>query len=317
VLNLKPSYKSQVQPNMDSLDLDLVVDWVKSQNYRVTRPFSPRQSYTDASPPANLLKVAILDTETTGINVADDKIIELGIVIVEYCPSTGQAYRVLETYNELEDPGMPIPPESTKVHGIVDTMVAGKKIMDALVEKLMEDVALVIAHNAAFDRGFVEARLPFFKKKAWGCSYAQIPWKGEGCSSASLEFLAYKFGFFFSGHRASMDCHALLEVLQSELPVSGVKVFKMLLDKTQAADLKLWALGAPFESKDNLKKRNYRWNAERKTWHKTIAAEDLDQEVNWLRADVYGDRPFKVEQEQMDAYNRFSNRRGVTDIISY
>ena len=91
----------------------------------------------------------------------------------------------------------------------------------------------------------------------------------------------------------------------------------MLLDKTQAADLKLWALGAPFESKDKLKKRSYRWEAERKTWHKTIAVEDLDQEVNWLRFDVYGDRPFKLEQEQMDAYNRFSNRRGVTDIVSY
>ena len=317
MLSLKPIQGPQAQLNLELLDLDLVVDWVKSHNYRVTRPFAPRECYLDTPPPAKLLKVAILDTETTGINLATDKIIELGIVIVEYCPNTGQAYRVLETYNELEDPGMPIPPESTKVHGIVDTMVAGKKIMDALVEKLMEDVAVVIAHNAAFDRGFVEARLPFFQKKAWGCSYAQMPWKVEGFGSASLEFLAYKFGFYFSGHRASMDCHALLEVLQSELPVSGVKALKMLLDKTRTADLKLWALNAPFESKDQLKKRSYRWDAERKTWHKTIATEDLDREINWLRADVYGDRPFKLEQEQMDAYNRFSNRRGALEMVNY
>jgi DNA polymerase III subunit epsilon len=135
--------------NTELFDLSLVLDWLKSQNYRVTRPFTPRLSYCDAMPPAKLLKAAILDTETTGINPVTDKIIELGIVMVEYCPDTGQVYRVLETYDELEDPGMPIPPDSTKVHGITDDMVSGKKIIDSEVESLMEGVSLVIAHNAA------------------------------------------------------------------------------------------------------------------------------------------------------------------------
>ena len=72
----------------------------------------------------------------------------------------------------------------------------------------MEDVAVVIAHNAAFDRGFVEARLPFFQKKAWGCSYAQMPWKVEGFGSASLEFLAYKFGFYFTDSKKVAESYA-------------------------------------------------------------------------------------------------------------
>ena len=315
MLNSKPNHSLIAQLSTE-LDLDVVVDWVKSKNYRVTWPFTPRTLYSQANPPANLLKAAIIDTETTGISHEHDKIIELGIVIVEYCQETGQAYNVLETYNELEDPGMVIPPESTKVHGITDDMVTGKKIMDLFVESLMDDVALVIAHNAAFDRGFVEARLPFFKKKAWGCSYAQMPWKNEGFGSASLEFLAYKFGFHFSGHRASMDCHALLEILQSELP-SGAKVFKALLAKAGETEVKLWALSAPFENKDKLKKRNYRWNAERKTWHKTISNEDLAEETDWLRVEVYENRPFKLEQEVIDAYNRFSARRGLTEMVNY
>ena len=299
------------------LDLDLVVNWVKSQNYRVTRPFTPRTFYSEANPPAKLLKAAIIDTETTGIGQDHDRIIELGIVVVEYCPETGQAYRVLETYNELEDPGMPIPPESTNIHGITDDMVVGKKIMDSFVASLLADVSLAVAHNAAFDRGFIEERLPFFKKKAWGCSYAQMPWKDEGFGSASLEFLAYKFGFHFNGHRASIDCHALLEILQSELPSSGAKAFKTLLDKVSATDVKLWALSAPFENKDKLKNRGYRWDAERKTWHKIISNDDLEKETDWLREEVYENRPFKLEHEVMDAYNRFSTRRGVSDIVGY
>jgi hypothetical protein len=59
------------------------------------------------------------------------------------------------------------------------------------IECLMTDVALIIAHNAAFDRGFVESRFSFFQEKAWACSLAQIPWKNEGFSNSSLEFLAY------------------------------------------------------------------------------------------------------------------------------
>ena len=297
-------------------NLDEVLSWLQSQDIKVTRPFTPREFYSTNQATTRLLKAAILDTETTGTNQAIDKIIELGIVIAEYCPDTGQVYRVLETYNELEDPCIPIPPESTKIHGITDLMVQGKKIVDVDVEQLMSDVSLVIAHNASFDRGFVETRLPFFQKKAWACSFAQIPWKAEGIGSASLEFLAYKCGFHFSGHRASVDCHALLEVLQSDLPVSGTKVFKMLLDKARSPDIKVWAINAPFDNKDKLKERAYRWDGERKTWHKTIASEDLAQEVDWLRIEVYENRPFKLEHEKMDAYNRFTARRGASETIN-
>lgn len=301
----------------ESLDLDAVIDWVKAQNYRVTRPFVPRDTYSESNPPANLLKAAIVDVETTGISHANDKIIELGIVIVEYCPETGQAYRVLETYNELEDPGMPIPKDSTKVHGITDDMVKGKRIFDGEVTKMLEEVELVVAHNAGFDRIFIESRLPFFKEKAWACSYAQVPWRNVGFNAFNLEFLAYKFGFHFSGHRAAMDCHALLEILQSEWPTSEGMVFKSLLDMAYMQDLKISALNTPFESKDKLKGRGYRWDADRKTWYTTVMESDLESEANWLRQEVYDGRSFKLSQEVIDAYNRFSNRRGASEVVQY
>jgi len=308
-----PMKQSYTEP----LDLNVVIDWLISQDHKVIRPFIPRMSYCESPPPSNLLKAAILDTETTGINLTTDKIIELGIVIVEYCPNTGQVYRVVETYNELEDPGIPIPAEATKVHGISDTMVKGKRILSSEIEKLIENVSLIIAHNAAFDRGFIEARFPFFKDKAWACSLVQIPWKNEGFGSASLEFLAYRFGFHFNGHRASTDCHALLEVLQSELPISKIKAFKTLIDQMAVPNLKLWALHAPFENKDLLKNRGYRWESERKTWYKTITDEYLPQETEWLKSAIYNNLKFQLRQETIDAYNRFSMRQGITEIVKY
>jgi DNA polymerase-3 subunit epsilon len=297
-------------------NLDEVLEFFKAQDIRFTVPFSPRKSYCNNKPSSRLLKAAILDTETTGTNPLVDKIIELGIVIVEYCPDTGQVYRVLETFDELEYPGIPIPAESTKIHGITDEMVNNTKINDSYVESLMADVSLVIAHNAIFDRVFVESRFPFFQKKAWACSFAQIPWKAEGFGSAGLEFLAYRFGFHFTGHRASVDCHALLEVLQSDMPGTGTKVLKLLLDKARIPDLKIWALNSSFESKDKLKERGYRWDGGRKTWCGTIAVNDFEDEKNWLKTEIYSNRPFKIERETMDAFNRFSNRAGKSETIS-
>ena len=298
-------------------NLQDVLKWLTNDGYKVTRPLIERAFYSDATPPPKLLKAAILDTETTGTNQATDRIIELGIVVIEYCPVSGQVYRVLETFDELEYPDGLIPPESTLIHGITDEMVRGKKINDAAVEALMSDVSLVIAHNAFFDRGFVEERLPLFKNKPWACSYAQISWKTEGIGSAGLEFIAYRFGFNYAGHRASIDCHALLEVLQSELPVSGVKVMKVLLEKARIPEFKVSALKAPFETKDKLKERGYRWDAERKLRHTTLPQTDISIEVDWLRAEVYSNRPFDLEWEKIDSYNRFSSRRGSTEIVNY
>lgn len=292
-------------------------DWLGQANFRVIRPLEIRSVYCTDRPPEKLITVAILDTETTGTNQSRDKIIELGIVFVEVCPATGKAYRLTRVFDELEDPGMPIPPESTRVHHIKDEMVAGKRINDVEVEALLANVALVVAHNAGFDRVFVEERFPVFATKAWACSFRQIPWSEEGISSGKLEFLAYNCGFHFTGHRASTDCHALLEVLQNPLPTSGNLAMQTLLQNARLADIKVSALGSPFDSKDALKDRNYRWNADKKVWAKDILQDNLDDEVTWLSEAVYAGKSFKLEFERMTAMNRYSNRSGQIEVVHY
>jgi len=302
---------------LESMDIESVISWLENQNHKVIRPFTPPLSYSTAPSSTPLLKVAIADVETTGTNFQNDKIIEIGLIIAEYCPHTGQVYRVLEAYDALEDPGMPIPAMSTKIHGITDEMVQGKSFNSEEIQNLVQDVSLIIAHNAPFDRCFLEARFPFFQAKAWACSFSQIPWKEEGYGSAALEHLLYRAGFHFNGHRAVVDCHALLTVLQLDLPGYGIKAFKKLIDSKNSSDLKIWALQTPFESKDKLKNRQYRWHAEQRTWYKHISNDDLEQEVIWLRQEVYDQRPFQLKQETIDAYTKFSIRDGLHELVSY
>lgn len=297
--------------------IQAVADWLSQANCRVIRPLEIRGSYCDDQPPEKLITVAVLDTETTGTNQAKDKIIELGIVFVEICSATGQAYRITKVFNELEDPGFPIPEESTKIHHITDEMVAGKRIDDTEVESLLASVSLVVAHNAGFDRVFVEQRFPVFASKPWACSFQQIPWAEEGFGSAKLEFLAYQFGFHYTGHRASTDCYALLEVLQQQLPVSNKKAMQALLENARIPDVKVSALSSPFESKDVLRERGYRWNADKKVWAKNIPNQRLDEEAAWLKNFVYEGKSFRLEQEKITAKNRYSNRLGPTEVVRY
>jgi DNA polymerase-3 subunit epsilon len=292
-------------------------DWLALGDYRVIRPLAARHSYSENPPPAKLITVAIIDTETTGTNPDSDQLIELGMVLVELCPQTGQGYRVITIFDELEDPGRPIPEESTRIHHITDAMVAGQRIDDKAVDALLAPVALVIAHNAGFDRIFVERRFPAFAGKPWACSWAEIPWAAEGIGSAKLEFLAYHFGFHYRGHRAVADCQALLEVLQQTLPASGTRAMQRLLDNARITDIQVSALGAPFATKDVLRARAYRWNAAKKVWARRVPKNALADEIEWIRSAVYDGQPFRLELEKLTAMNRYSQRPGPSEIISY
>jgi DNA polymerase-3 subunit epsilon len=190
-------------------------------------------------------------------------------------------------------------------------MVRGRRFDDALVDRLIKDARLVVAHNARFDRPFVEARLPSFAALPWACSIADIDWAGEGWGSSRLEYLAMKRGLFYDAHRAGMDCHALLAVLNAPLPVSGTTGPARLLEAARAISFRVFADGAPFETKELLKARGYRWDAERRVWHGEVRGEAaLDEERAWLKAKIYGGRASTVTVEKQDARVRYSARSG-------
>ncbi len=287
-------------------------------DYRVLRRLAPAREWRHART-GEVAKVLILDTETTGLDPAKDQIIELALLLVDVDVRTGLPLQVLEVYDELEDPGRPIPAEATRVTGITDAMVAGKRLNEARIAELMDGVSLVIAHNARFDRGFVEKRLPAFASLPWSCSVAEIDWQAQGRGSAKLEFLAHELGWFYDAHRAEMDCHALLAVLAAPLPNAGTGETGLgrLLTAARLHSFRVCATGSPFESKDALRTRGYRWDAERKVWHTQVGSQaDLDAECGWLKAEVYGLRAARIDVERLTALERFSGRAGVRDTVT-
>lgn len=281
---------------------------------QLTPTLTPRSSKEQAlQKEPQVLRGIVLDTETTGMNHLSDKVIELGMIKFEYDSSTGQVLNVIDVFDELEDPGFPIPPETIAVHHITDEMVKGKRMDDQRVNSMLQDVDLVIAHNASFDRPFVENRWPHFCSKRWACSIKDIDWRQNGIGSAKLEYLAMVQGIFYEAHRAEIDCWALLEVLKMVLPSSQQTAIQTLFESANSDQFKVYALGSPFETKDILKQRAYRWSPDIKCWSKVVgSSERLNDELIWLKQHVYGSRKgAKVEIETFSAFERHAERDGL------
>jgi DNA polymerase-3 subunit epsilon len=280
-------------------------------DYRVLRRLPVRLDWGGA-PNTARTRVLILDTETTGLDQSKEKIIELAMLRLDVDSSTGVPLGSVQVFDELEDPGRAIPKEVVALTGITDADVQGKRLDEARIAAILEGVDVVIAHNAAFDRPFCEARIPQFRDLAWACSFADIDWKAQGRSSSKLEALALELGWFYDAHRAEVDCHALLAVLCAPLPKAPERNgIATLLAAALRPALRLYATHAPFDAKDLLKARGYRWNAEQKVWTTRLAdAVALEAECEWLKIEVYGGRHAVVAIEQSDARAKYSSRGG-------
>lgn len=254
-----------------------------------------------------------IDTETTGLNHLRDKIIELGIIAFEYDPLTAEIIRVVDRYSAFEDPGFSLSAEIREITGITDDMVHGQAFDDDLVNRFADPDTVVIAHNAGFDRKFVEARFPLFAGVPWACTVNQVNWQAERISNRVLEYLLFKFGWFIHAHRALDDAEGVLGILLEKLPVSAVPVFKALLDTYAVVASKIYAVGAPYDKKDLLKQRGYRWNdgseGSCKAWWVSVSCDREQDELSWLADKVYPRGSSDgVQISRVNALDRFSVR---------
>ncbi len=278
-------------------------------DYRVLRRLQPRLHWPEPVPGQTIRHVLLLDTETTGLNQGKDKIIELALLRMDVDIASGLPVGLAQVYDGLEDPGIPISREIETLTGISTAMVRNQRLDETRIAELLADVDLVIAHNADFDRPFAEARIPEFCDLAWACSLADIDWRAQGRNSAKLESLSLELGYFYDAHRAEMDCHALLAILACPLPRSDSTGLAHLMAKAEQPSYRLYASNAPFDAKDKLKARGYRWNVEQKVWSTRIdGAPALQAECDWLKENAYNRLAAMVQFEELDAKLRYANR---------
>jgi DNA polymerase III subunit epsilon len=280
-------------------------------DYRVLRRLQPRPIVVSGVRRQAEKIAVIVDTETTGLDHTRDEVIELGMVAFLY-DEDGRIGEVIGTFNGLREPSVPIGPEITRLTGITPEMVAGQVLDLAAVERFIEAADLIIAHNARFDRPFCERLSKGFQVKAWACSHSEIAWSRFGFEGSKLGYLLTQCGWFHQGHRAVEDCHALLEVLASPLPSGAGFPFEHLLASARKALVRIWAEGSPFDMKDMLKARGYRWNdgtdGRPQAWWVEVDEEAFEAELAFLQREVYR-REVEPFSQRITAFERFRSAR--------
>lgn len=102
------------------------------------------------------MREIIFDTETTGLDKTTDRVIEIGCIEMDNRFLTGRTFHVY-----INPQGKAVHPDALAVHGISNDMLADKPKFDAIAEDFLEfcDGAKLVAHNAMFDLGFINAEL--------------------------------------------------------------------------------------------------------------------------------------------------------------
>ena len=179
---------------------------------------------------AELRRGLYVDCETTGFSPEHDALIELALLPFTYTLA-GTVVEVLhdEAQAHRNDPGRPLPAEITHLTGLMDDDVRGERIDVEAASALIERSGLIVAHNARFDRPFVERVLPDARARPWACTRAEVPWTAEGFASQALHCLLCAYGVYARDrHRALADCEAGVWLLAQRLPVSGEPVLARL-----------------------------------------------------------------------------------------
>lgn len=251
-----------------------------------------------------------LDIESTGLDVRADEIIELAVTPFEYGVD-GRIISVGQPLHQFNQPADPIPSEITAITGLTDELVAGYRLDIPAIEAFVERADILLAHNAAFDRPFVERISPIFEAKPWACTMCDVPWKEEGVEGRRLSDVLSGFQYFFEAHRAVDDCEAGIALLTMKLPKSGERVLSRVLKAARQPTWRLFADAAPFEAKDVLKHRGYKWNPDRglgpRAWWKDVPSELVDAELNYLAAEIFR-APVQPPMFEITAFQRYSMR---------
>jgi len=184
----------------------------------------------------------VFDTETTGLNAAEHTIIEIAAVKM-------RGTEIIDKWTELIDPQIPIGPKTTEITGITNQMLQGKETLDVVLRRFKEFAgdAVLVAHNAEFDKSFLNACAKRIGMDPWTNPFldtlplARMLYKGM--RNYRLGTLAKKFNVeLINAHRALDDTVALAHVFQymlKDMREAGMKSLTDLNERSNAeADYK-------------------------------------------------------------------------------
>jgi len=184
------------------------------------------------------IPIVVLDTETTGLFPwLGHRVVEIGAIRIEDGKVVGEL-------NELIQPGRKMDPGASAVNGIYDEDLVGKPTFGEILGQLHELTrdALLVAHNATFDAGFLgmelyinsrqqrDSSMIFSLDNPWLCTL-QLARRNFAFGGNSLGNVARRLGVQVgAAHRALNDVHVTAEVFDRMVGRLGRRRLKTVND---------------------------------------------------------------------------------------
>lgn len=217
------------------------------------------------------MRILGIDVETTGLDCKTDRVIEVGCCLWDW-----EQRLPLALYSSLVIPEREIPEEITALTGITKEHVdefgrPEEKVLESVGELLVE-ADYFMAHNAPFDRGFIDTAAerqgmtPYFDRP-WLDSRMDIVFPKE-VSTRQLNYLAAEAGFINPWkHRAIFDVMTMLK-LASTYDLGAI------IARSKEPLLYVQAL-VSFDEKEKAKELQFRWYAPQKIWWREYKSSDF------------------------------------------
>ncbi|MBP9091131.1 WYL domain-containing protein [bacterium] len=171
------------------------------------------------------------DVETTGLSAIACKLVELSGVKFKLCFTAEEITSVqIDTFSALINPGGPIPPEVSALHGITDAMVADAPGVDSVLPHFFEwcgspTDTVLIAHNASFDVEFLKVNSQRLRldlpAHAVIDTLALAQCLVQGSLNYKLKTLSEHFGFAGSLYHRALDDSMYVQKLFAKLVEVG------------------------------------------------------------------------------------------------
>ena len=220
----------------------------------------------DGQQAAAIRYACLLDTETSGIDPATSKTIEVAVMLydLQYAqPVVSFASLIRADSNEAES-----------INGIPPAMLGEARAADEVwraVRWVIAPATVIIAHNAEFDRQFCPDLGP-----VWVCSENDIRWPGRA-RGGSLVHLALSLGLGVAhAHRAMADVDTLARIL-TRLAEKG-HALEPIIRQAMRPKFLFYAM-VPYEKRQLCKDHGFRWDEAKhgKNWFRRMPLEDVKE----------------------------------------
>ena len=214
------------------------------------------------------MRVLILDTETTGLDPAVDRCIEVGCILYDT-----KAAAVIASYASLigqEDTAN----AAESINRIAPAMLVSAPTHDFvwnIVKNHAKTADAILAHRAEFDRGFVPLDLRTIRP--WVCTKFHVEWP-LGKMGDHLVHLALAHGVgILSAHRALTDCDTLARLL-TRVHEMGSDL-DLMLTRAMRPRVKLIA-HVSYDDREKAKAAGFAWDGARKVWHREMPIDEVE-----------------------------------------